>query len=97
MRLKQAGNLFVVSSQLVKQQEEVLDQCQHQAGLGPCGDSIRLQGWLLQLLPNTLADAAKAPVLCLLENQEQVFQGGLCCGLRCRVGLKEGQSRRPLE
>jgi hypothetical protein len=35
MRLKQSGNLFVVSGQLVKQEEEVLGQRQHQAGRGP--------------------------------------------------------------
>jgi hypothetical protein len=58
MRSKQASNLFVVSSQLIQQQAEVLDQRQHQARFGPRGDGIRLQRGLTKLLPHPLADAA---------------------------------------
>jgi len=90
MRLKESGDLFAVSSQLVQQQAELLGQRQHQAGFGPRGDSIRLQGWLLELLPNALNNAGQAPMLGLLEDLGNVFQGGLCCGLRGRVSLKEG-------
>ena len=42
MCLKQAGDLFVVSGQLIMPQAEVLDHRQHQAGLGLCGDGICL-------------------------------------------------------
>ena len=76
MRLKQSGNLFVVSGQLVQQQAELLDQRQHQSGLGPRGDGISLQRGLTELLPNPLADAVQAPMLGLLEQQDNVFQGG---------------------
>jgi hypothetical protein len=51
-------------------------------------------GRLTELLPNPLADAGQASMLSLLEKQEKVFQGGLRCGLRCRVGLKEGERWR---
>ena len=48
-------------------------------------------GRLLQLLPNALTNVGQAPMLCLLEQQENVFQGGLCRSLRGRVGLEESE------
>ena len=68
----------------------MLDERQHQAGLGPRGDGISLQGGLTELLPDALADMGQASMLGLLEQQETVFQGGLRCDLRSRVGLEEG-------
>ena len=89
MRLKQASNLFIVSSQLIQQQAELLDQRQHQARFGPCRDSIRLQRGLMELLPYPLADAGQASMLCLLEDQGNRLQGSLRCGLGRRKRLEE--------
>ena len=97
MRLKQASNLFVISGQLVQQQQKLLDQCQHQTGLGPRGDRISLQRWLMELLPDTLADTSQAPMLCLLEEQGNILQRGLLGSLRGRVGLEKGKSGRLLK
>ena len=52
---------------------------------------------LTELFAHTLADAAQALMLCLLEKQEQVFLGGVLSGLGGRVGLEKGQGGRSLK
>jgi hypothetical protein len=54
-------------------------------------------GRLMELLPHPLADASQAPMFRLLEDQSNVFQGGLFGGLRSWIGLEEGQGGRLLE
>ena len=51
----------------------------------------------MELLPHPLADASQAPMFRLLEDQSNVFQGGLFGGLRSWIGLEEGQGGRLLE
>ena len=52
---------------------------------------------LTELLPHPLTDASQAPMLCLLEEQDHIPQGGLFGSLRGRIGLEESQGRGLLE
>ena len=93
MAQKKAGNLLVVSRDLLHEGQELTHQYQHQARFGTGGDRIGLQMRLLKCLPDVLADFRRIGMMRLLEDCCQFVQGSCFGGLGSWVGLQEDQGR----
>jgi hypothetical protein len=94
---KKATDLGIVLGNLSQQRRELAEQSEHQAGLGPSSDGVRLKLRLMEPFPECLGSLVGGRMVVLPQKLGDGVQGSLLGNIKGRICLQERDRKRLLQ